>query len=103
VATLGIPGSAGVPEEFHTIHAGVAVQMTFRRWSNAFQKFKHQIACVIVEPVVGKHGMRSGGGRLSGGAAADYGTGKSVLIFDEVMTGFRVAFRRSAGALQHSS
>ncbi len=58
----------------------------------AFQKFKHQIACVIVEPVVGNMGCVP--------AADDYLVAlrlitereKSVLIFDEVMTGFRVAF-----------
>ncbi len=55
VATLGIPGSAGVPEEF--------VQFTLALPYNdpgaveaAFKKFKGQIACVIVEPVVGNMG-----------------------------------------------
>src|SRR5436189_2880480 len=55
VATLGIPGSAGVPAEF--------VQFTIALPFNdaeavelAFKKFKHQIACVIVEPVVGNMG-----------------------------------------------
>src|SRR5207237_3073003 len=55
VATLGIPGSAGVPDEF--------VQFTIALPFNdaeaielAFKKFKHQIACVIVEPVVGNMG-----------------------------------------------
>lgn len=59
---------------------------------HAFQKFKHQIACVIVEPVVGNMGCVP--------AADDYLVGlrmitereRAVLIFDEVMTGFRVAF-----------
>ena len=92
VATLGIPGSAGVPEEFIAVHAGAAVQQSRRRVEHAFQKFKHQIACVIVEPVVGNMGCVP--------AADDYLVGlrvitereRSVLIFDEVMTGFRVAY-----------
>jgi len=58
----------------------------------AFSRYKHQIACVIVEPVVGNMGCVP--------AADDYLVGlrlitqreHSVLIFDEVMTGFRVAF-----------
>src|SRR5580765_229750 len=91
VATLGIPGSAGVPEEFTMF----TLALPFNNLSSveyAFSKFKHQIACVIVEPVVGNMGCVP--------AADDYLVGlrlitqreHSVLIFDEVMTGFRVAF-----------
>jgi glutamate-1-semialdehyde 2,1-aminomutase len=91
VATLGIPGSAGVPEEFIQF----TLALPFNNLSvveHAFQRFKHQIACVIVEPVVGNMGCVP--------AADDYLVGlrmltereRSVLIFDEVMTGFRVAF-----------
>jgi glutamate-1-semialdehyde 2,1-aminomutase len=91
VATLGIPGSAGVPEEFTQF----SVALPFNNLSaveHAFQKYKHQIACVIVEPVVGNMGCVP--------AADDYLVGlrlmtereRAVLIFDEVMTGFRVAF-----------
>lgn len=91
VATLGIPGSAGVPEEFTQF----TLALPFNNLSvveHAFQKFKHQIAGVIVEPVVGNMGCVP--------ATDDYLVGlrlltereHSVLIFDEVMTGFRVAF-----------
>jgi glutamate-1-semialdehyde 2,1-aminomutase len=91
VATLGIPGSAGVPEEFTQF----TLALPFNNLSaleHAFHKFKHQIACVIVEPVVGNMGCVP--------AADDYLVGlrlitereRSILIFDEVMTGFRVAF-----------
>jgi glutamate-1-semialdehyde 2,1-aminomutase len=91
VATLGIPGSAGVPEEFTMF----TIALPFNNLSVvelAFQKYKHQIACVIVEPVVGNMGCVP--------AADDYLVGlrlitereRSILIFDEVMTGFRVAF-----------
>ncbi|HTT23191.1 MAG TPA: glutamate-1-semialdehyde 2,1-aminomutase [Candidatus Sulfotelmatobacter sp.] len=91
VATLGIPGSAGVPEEFTMF----TIALPFNNLSaveHAFSKYKHQIACVIVEPVVGNMGCVP--------AADDYLVGlrlitqreHSVLIFDEVMTGFRVAY-----------
>jgi glutamate-1-semialdehyde 2,1-aminomutase len=91
VATLGIPGSAGVPEEF--IQFTVALPFNnINAVEHAFQKFKHQIACVIVEPIVGNMGCVP--------AADDYLVAlrlitereRSILIFDEVMTGFRVAF-----------
>jgi len=90
VATLGIPGSAGVPEEF--IQFTLALPFNnVKALEYAFQKYKHQIACVIVEPVVGNMGCVP--------ASDDYLVAlrmitereKCVLIFDEVMTGFRVA------------
>src|SRR5215468_607655 len=52
VATLGIPGSAGVPEEF--VQFTLALRYNdFWAVKEAFAKYKGQIACVIVEPVVG--------------------------------------------------
>ena len=91
VATLGIPGSAGIPEEFAMFTLALPFNNLFAV-EQAFQKYKHQIACVIVEPVVGNMGCVP--------AADDYLVGlrlmtekeRAVLIFDEVMTGFRVAF-----------
>src|ERR1700732_276627 len=91
VATLGIPGSAGVPDEF--------IQFTLALPFNnvtaleyAFQKFKHQIACVIVEPVVGNMGCVPAADDFLVALRLITEREKAVLIFDEVMTGFRVAF-----------
>src|SRR6476619_6953547 len=91
VATLDIPGSAGVPHEF--------VQFTIALPFNdaeaielAFKKFKHQIACVIVEPVVGNMGCVVPAKGFLEHLRKVTEREKSVLIFDEVMTGFRVAF-----------
>src|SRR5579863_3474486 len=91
VATLGIPGSAGVPEEFTQFTLALPFN-DIKAVEYAFRKFKHQIACVIVEPVVGNMGCVP--------AADDYLVAlrlitereKSILIFDEVMTGFRVSY-----------
>src|SRR5205085_3374172 len=55
VATLGIPGSAGVPEEFTQFTLALPFNDT-DALEQAFKKFHHQIACVIVEPVVGNMG-----------------------------------------------
>lgn len=91
VATLGIPGSAGVPQEFTQFTIALpyndpdVVDQTFK-------KFKGQIAAIIVEPVVGNMGcVPPAKGFLD---ALRYITSRdnSVLIFDEVMTGFRLAF-----------
>jgi len=91
VATLGIPGSAGVPEEF--IQFTVALPFNnIQAVEHAFQKFKHQIACVIVEPVVGNMGCVPGADDFLVALRLTTERERSVLIFDEVMTGFRLAF-----------
>jgi glutamate-1-semialdehyde 2,1-aminomutase len=91
VATLGIPGSAGVPEEFTQFTLALPYNDT-DALEDAFRKFKHQIACVIVEPVVGNMGcVPPARGYLEALRAVTSNDG-AVLIFDEVMTGFRLAF-----------
>src|SRR5437868_9511435 len=55
VATLGIPGSAGVPEEFIMFTLALPFN-DHDALEHAFSKFKRQIACVIVEPVAGNMG-----------------------------------------------
>lgn len=90
VATLGIPGSAGVLEEL----ARFTLALPYNNRTaveETFQKFRDQIACVIVEPVVGNMGCvppQPGYLEFLRYITAASGT---VLIFDEVMTGFRLA------------
>ena len=91
VATLGIPGSAGVPEEFTQFTLALPYNDT-DALEEAFTKFKQQIACVIVEPVVGNMGcVPPARGYLEALRAVTSNDG-ALLIFDEVMTGFRLAF-----------
>ena len=91
IATLGIPGSAGVPEEFTQFTVALPFHDT-DAVEQAFKKFKHQIACVIVEPVVGNMGCVPASGGYLAALRLITQREKSVLIFDEVMTGFRLAF-----------
>jgi glutamate-1-semialdehyde 2,1-aminomutase len=91
VATLGIPGSAGVPEEFTQFTLALPFNDT-DALEQAFRKFKHQIACVIVEPVVGNMGCVPPARGYLEALRAVTQRDKALLIFDEVMTGFRVAF-----------
>ncbi|MHB1795102.1 MAG: glutamate-1-semialdehyde 2,1-aminomutase [Acidobacteriaceae bacterium] len=90
VATLGIPGSAGVPEE--TIQHTIALPFNdIAAVEEAFARYKSQIACIIVEPVVGNAGcIPPNPGYLQALRAITARDG-TVLIFDEVMTGFRLA------------
>ncbi|MGA7631754.1 MAG: glutamate-1-semialdehyde 2,1-aminomutase [Terriglobales bacterium] len=91
VATLGIPGSAGVPEEFTQFTLALPYNDT-SVLEQAFTKFKHQIACVIVEPVVGNMGCVPPAPGYLEALRAITAREQTLLIFDEVMTGFRLAF-----------
>ncbi|MEE3328014.1 MAG: glutamate-1-semialdehyde 2,1-aminomutase [Myxococcota bacterium] len=90
VATLGIPGSPGVPAAM----AELTVQVPYNDLSSveeAFKAWPDELACVIVEPIAGNMGcIPPEPGFLEGLRAlcTDHG---ALLIFDEVMTGFRVA------------
>ncbi|HZR65816.1 MAG TPA: glutamate-1-semialdehyde 2,1-aminomutase [Terriglobales bacterium] len=91
VATLGIPGSAGVLEEISQF----TIALPFNDTSlveQAFSKYKHQIACVIVEPVVGNMGCVPASGDYLANLRTITQRENTVLIFDEVMTGFRLAY-----------
>jgi glutamate-1-semialdehyde 2,1-aminomutase len=91
VATLGIPGSAGVPEEFTQFTLALPYNDT-NSVEQAFNKFKHQIACVIVEPVVGNMGCVPPASGYLEALRAITKRDQSLLVFDEVMTGFRLAY-----------
>ena len=89
--TFGVPTSPGVPTQI----AATTISARFNDLeglSEIFQREGEEIACVIIEPVTGnmgvvlpEDGFLQGVRRLT----EEYGT---LLIFDEVMTGFRVSY-----------
>ncbi len=90
VATFGIPGSAGVPNET-AMHTLALPYNDLSAVEAAFASHPELIACVILEPVVGNAGtIEPAPGFLAGlrRITRDHG---ALLIFDEVMTGFRLA------------
>jgi glutamate-1-semialdehyde 2,1-aminomutase len=91
IATLGIPGSAGVLEEVSQFTIALPFNDT-EALEQAFSKYRHQIACVIVEPVVGNMGCVPANGGYLANLRTITQRENTVLIFDEVMTGFRVAY-----------
>ena len=91
VATLGIPGSAGVPEEFLQFTLALPYN-NIQVVQEAFARYKDEIACVIVEPVVGNMGCVPPARDFLDGLRYLTSRENALLIFDEVMTGFRLAF-----------
>lgn len=96
VATLGLPDSPGVPE-------GIAKNTITVQYNDlvgvkyAFEQYGEDIACIIVEPVAGNMGLVPPlPGFLQGlrDITTEYG---ALLIFDEVMTGFRVGYHCAQG------
>ncbi|MAE95264.1 MAG: glutamate-1-semialdehyde-2,1-aminomutase [Deltaproteobacteria bacterium] len=91
VATLGIPGSPGVPEEF----VKLTIQAPFNDLSAVAAAFKHhgeELACVLVEPIAGNMGMVAPTPGFLQCLRELCDRHGALLIFDEVMTGFRVAW-----------
>lgn len=88
--TMGVPNSPGIPEDFakHTL------TVSFNKLDEVkeiFAKFGDDTACIIVEPVAGNMNCIPPVAGFLEGLRAVCDEYKSVLIFDEVMTGFRVA------------
>src|SRR5579884_2852239 len=90
VATLGIPGSAGVPEELAQLTIALPYN-NLKAVEQAFKQFKGEIACVIVEPVAGNMGCVPPAPDFLDGLRYLTSREEALLIFDEVMTGFRLA------------
>ncbi len=88
--TFGNPTSAGVPEDFAK-HTLVLDYNNAAQLEEVFKASGNEIACVIVEPVAGNMNLVRASDeflRTMRRLCTEYGT---ILIFDEVMSGFRVA------------
>ncbi len=91
MATLGIPDTAGVPESF----AATTLALPFNDLAaveKAFAERGPEIAAVIVEPVAGNMGCVPPAPGFLEGIRSLTGKYGALFIFDEVMTGFRLAF-----------
>jgi glutamate-1-semialdehyde 2,1-aminomutase len=90
VATLGLPDSPGVPATL----AELTTVLPFNDPAALMKEFnghRKEIACVIVEPIVGNMGCVPPRGHFLGILHDVTKSSGALLIFDEVMTGFRVA------------
>ncbi len=89
-ATLGIPSSPGVPKELAALTL-VAEFNNLEEVEQIFQNQGQEISCVILEPVVGNMGVIPPEKGFLEGLRRITKEWGALLIFDEVMTGFRVS------------
>jgi len=91
LATLGIPASSGVPKDFikHTLVVNFGNKEALKA---VFKKYKNEIAAVLVEPVGGNYGVLPANIGFLKTARSLTKKNKSLLICDEVITGFRFRF-----------
>ncbi|MBI4946946.1 MAG: glutamate-1-semialdehyde 2,1-aminomutase [Bacteroidetes bacterium] len=96
LVTFGNTSSAGVPEAF--VNETIVCPLNNKdAVKEAFSKFKNEIACIIIEPIPANNGLLL--------QDKDYiqflhdicTENKSLLIFDEVISGFRIGFTGAAG------
>jgi glutamate-1-semialdehyde 2,1-aminomutase len=91
VATLGLPNSPGVPDALAALTLTVpfndmgAVEEVMRRHGD-------RLAAVIIEPIVGNSGFIAPDPAFLPALREQCDANEVVLIFDEVMTGFRIAY-----------
>jgi glutamate-1-semialdehyde 2,1-aminomutase len=90
-ATFGTPDSAGVPAELAALTVSVAYN-DLEAVREAFAAHEDDVAAVIVEPVAGNMGCVPPAEGFLQGLRTICNEGGALLIFDEVMTGFRVSY-----------
>lgn len=88
--TLGVPTSAGIPEDFAK-HTLTATFNDIAEVARLFAEWGEDIAGVIIEPIAGNMNLVKPNADFLAGLRQICDDYHSVLIFDEVMTGFRVA------------
>ena len=90
VSTFGLPDSPGIPEELarHTISVPYN---DINAFLEVFESIKSELAAVIIEPIAGNMGFIPGDKDFLETLRTKTLESGSVLIFDEVMTGFRVS------------
>ena len=96
LATFGISSSKGVPQSFakETI---VLPLNDHQSVQNVFKKFKKEIAAIIIEPVPANNGLLLQDKKYLKFLREICTKNKTLLIFDEVITGFRLGFNGAAG------
>jgi glutamate-1-semialdehyde 2,1-aminomutase len=90
LATLGIPATPGVPADV-TAHTIVCPYNDIGATAAAVAQYGEGLACIIVEPVAGNMGVVAPEDGFLDGLRQLCDASGALLVFDEVITGFRVA------------
>lgn len=96
LVTFGESSSAGIPKAF--ADETIVVPLSNRQAvDEAFAKFEGEIAAVIIEPIPANNGLLLQNKEFLEFLRESCSRNKSLLIFDEVISGFRVGFEGAAG------
>lgn len=96
LVTFGNTSSAGVPESF--VKETIVVPLNNKEAvEQAFTQFKNEIACVIIEPIPANNGLLLQDKTYLEFLREICTAHKTLLLFDEVISGFRVGFCGAAG------
>ncbi|HRG00194.1 MAG TPA: glutamate-1-semialdehyde 2,1-aminomutase [Bacteroidia bacterium] len=96
LVTFGETSSAGVPESF--VNETIVVSLNNKEAvKQAFEQFKNEIACVIIEPIPANNGLLLQEKEYLQFLRDICTENKTLLLFDEVISGFRVGFCGAAG------
>ncbi len=96
LVTFGNTSSAGVPEAF--VNETIVCPLNNKEAvKEAFSKFKNEIACIIIEPIPANNGLLLQDKEYLQFLRDICTENKSLLIFDEVISGFRIGFTGAAG------
>ncbi len=96
LVTFGNTSSAGVPESF--VRETIVVPLNNKNAvEEAFKQFKNEIACVIIEPIPANNGLLLQTKEFLNFLSELCTQNKTLLLFDEVISGFRIGFTGAAG------
>jgi glutamate-1-semialdehyde 2,1-aminomutase len=99
LATFGSPSSPGVPADL-TKHTLLATYNDLASVEKCFTDSEGGVACVIIEPIAGNMGLVPADERFLEGLRALCDAHGALLIFDEVMSGFRASLKGAQGITQ---
>lgn len=96
LVTFGETSSAGVPESF--VNETIVVSLNNKKAvEQAFEQFKNEIACVIIEPIPANNGLLLQEKEYLQFLRDICTINNTLLIFDEVISGFRIGFTGASG------
>lgn len=96
LVTFGNTSSAGVPESF--VNETIVISLNNRKAvEEAFAQFHQQIACVIIEPIPANNGLLLQDKEYLQFLREICTKNGTLLLFDEVISGFRIGFTGAAG------